>query len=183
MLDHLEKPFARCYWVRSKKLLAGSYPGSRDPREALEKLRGLLQCGVRRVVNLMEEDEKDHGGEDFVPYEMTLIGLARDGGVDLDCIRYPIRDGGVPSIEKMVAILDDIDHAIDHGKPVYVHCWGGVGRTGTVIGCYLARHGIAVGQACLELIQELRRNDPMAARISPETDEQRWMVGSWDAGA
>ena len=27
------------------------------------------------------------------------------------------------------------------GRKVYVHCWGGVGRTGTVVGCYLVRQG------------------------------------------
>jgi len=35
---------------------------------------------------------------------------------------------------------------------VYVHCWAGRGRTGTVVGCYLKRHGIAEDT---NVIQEL----------------------------
>jgi protein-tyrosine phosphatase len=34
----------------------------------------------------------------------------------------------------MVRILNQIDMCIKYDKPVYVHCWGGKGRTGTVIG-------------------------------------------------
>jgi protein-tyrosine phosphatase len=37
--------------------------------------------------------------------------------------------------ELMTTILDAIDESMTAGKPVYVHCWGGMGRTGTVIGC------------------------------------------------
>ncbi|MSR27507.1 MAG: hypothetical protein EXS06_10930, partial [Planctomycetaceae bacterium] len=40
------------------------------------------------------------------------------------------------------AILADIDAELAAGRPVYVHCWGGVGRTGTVVGLvHVARRG------------------------------------------
>jgi len=182
MPDNPEKPFARSYWVVPNKLLAGSYPGSRDQRERLEKLDGLLRCGLRYVINLMEEDEKDRSGEDFLAYEPTLQELAREMGVEVCCERHPIRDGGVPSRETMIAILNNIDGAISHGRPVYVHCWGGVGRTGTVVGCYLARHGMATGLDCLDQIRKLRRNDPTYYRTSPETDQQRKFTLSWQGG-
>jgi len=160
MLVSPEKPFARSYWVVPDRLLAGSYPGSRGREEALEKLMRLLKCGVREVINLMEEDEKDHNDQDFVAYEATLRDLAGKLRVRVNCRRHPIRDGHVPPLERMIAILDDIDDAVSHGRPVYLHCWGGVGRTGTVVGCYLARHGLATGKECLERIRELRGNDP-----------------------
>jgi protein-tyrosine phosphatase len=76
-------------------------------------------------------------------------------------------------------ILDEIDTAISQNKSVYVHCWGGKGRTGTVVGCYLARHGYAQGQAVLDLIEKLRYNDPEVSRPSPETRQQREMVTTW----
>jgi len=182
MPDHPEKPFPRSYWVVPHKLLAGSYPGSRDQSEALEKLEGLIRCGVGHVINLMEADEKDRSGEDFITYEGTLTNLAKGIGVEVNCKRHPIRDGEVPSTEMMIAILHDIDAAISQGRPVYVHCWGGVGRTGTVVGCYLARHGLATGQDCLDRIRQLRRNDPTVHRSSPETEEQRQLLLSWQRG-
>ena len=40
----------------------------------------------------------------------------------------------------MLAVLDAIDIALCEGHGVYIHCWGGVGRTGTVVGCWLKRH-------------------------------------------
>ena len=33
----------------------------------------------------------------------------------------------------MVNILNRIDHLIEKSRPVYVHCWGGRGRMGTLI--------------------------------------------------
>ena len=58
----------------------------------------------------------------------------------------------------------------------------GLKRTGTVVGCYLARHGIALGEEALEKIKYLRRNDPKANEPSSETEPQCAMVRSWQRG-
>ena len=81
--------------------------------------------------------------------------------------------------EMMIQILDEIDAVIESDKPVYVHCLGGIGRTGTVVGCYLLRHGLATGANVLEKIQELRLYDPNLYRDSPETSIQRNFVLNW----
>ncbi len=78
----------------------------------------------------------------------------------------------------MIKILDTIDESMAKALPVYVHCWGGVGRTGTVAGCYLMRHGLANRDDMLERIAVLRRNEVTANRTSPETWDQRVMVQS-----
>ena len=79
----------------------------------------------------------------------------------------------------MTAILNTIDEAIQNGKGVYVHCWGGVGRTGIVVGCYLVRHGLAPQQA-LERLQTLFKTRPQNYyTTSPETSEQFEFVRSW----
>lgn len=175
-------PFARSYWVVPGQLLAGCYPGDPHPQEARRKLTGLLEVGIRHVINLMEPQEKNHEGRPFVPYQEPLAHLAEERGIEVTCVRFPIRDGNVPSREEMRAILDDIDQALAEGRPVYVHCWGGKGRTGTVVGCYLARHGLANGPEALVRIQELRRNDPTSGHPSPETERQRDLVRSWKVG-
>ena len=175
-------PFARSYWVEPGKLLAGCYPGDKNPREAEAKLGGLLASGIRLVVNLMEEDEFGHDGEPFVPYEETLQGMAKKIGTEVECVRIPIPDLTSPTPALMVTILDRIDQAISQEKPVFVHCWGGKGRTGTVVGCFLARHGMALGKEALQKIMELRKNDPTSHQRSPETDSQRHMVKYWRKG-
>jgi protein-tyrosine phosphatase len=73
----------------------------------------------------------------------------------------------------MRAILDTIDAEMAAGRTVYVHCWGGIGRTGTVIGCWLVRHGTPAEEALNEI--EARRGEPG----SPETAAQWAFVLNW----
>jgi protein-tyrosine phosphatase len=82
----------------------------------------------------------------------------------------------------MKTILDVIDSQLAQQRPVYVHCWGGRGRTGTVVGCYLARHGIALGEEALDQIRHMRREEETADKPSPETDSQCNMVREWKQG-
>ena len=175
-------PFPRSYWVVPGKFLAGYYPGSRDPSTAQRKLEGLLEHGVRQVINLMEEDEHNFSGETFVPYEQQLEDIAEKTAIPIKLVHMPIRDIDVPTVEGMVAILDEIDRAIRQNPRVYLHCWGGRGRTGTAVGCYLARHGMGVGEAALDLLSTLRQNDPISHLSSPETEIQSQFVRSWVEG-
>lgn len=168
----------RAYWVVRGKFMAGAYPGSKNEAEALKKGRELLDCGIRHVISLMEVHEVDHSGEAFVPYEELFSRLAQGQSNEVSFVRFPIRDMDVPASGTMVSILDEIDRALDGGRPVYVHCWGGRGRTGTVVGCYLVRHGLQ-GEEALRRITELRRDLPDAHMPSPETEAQRNMVTRW----
>ncbi len=176
-----DAPYERSYWVLPGKLLAGYYPGDRDPDTSRAKLEALVDAGVRHVVNLMEEQRLDNNGKPLdYPSQMAVIARAR--GISVTYSHNPITDLGIPSREKMKSILDDIDAAISDGKPVYVHCLAGIGRTGSVVGCYLSRHDIAVGPRALDMIRRLRVNDPQAAVPSPESDIQRQLVSSWKVG-
>jgi len=174
-------PFDRSYWVIPGKLLAGYYPGDRQRDLMVEKLRGLLNCGIRSVINLMEPDERDHEGRPFVDYGPVLKRMA-DGAAPITCHRMPVQDLNIPTAIFMIQILDTIDASLHEDQPVYVHCWGGRGRTGTVVGCWLARHGIAEGEGVLEKIKELRRTDAKAHWPSPEMPDQVRMVLSWKKG-
>ena len=65
-------------------------------------------------------------------------------------------------------ILDLVDDALGRDEPVYVHCFGGIGRTGTVVGCWLVRHGRDDGDP-MRRIATLRRDVPDAWQPSPQT--------------
>ena len=176
-------PFPNSYWVIEGKLLAGHYPGDSNETEAYSKLKGLLDCGILHVVNLIKEKTHPLNGSDLVPYHDPLMNIADEMGIDVSYAHFPIIDFDIPTIDMMKSILGDIDSAVDSGRPVYVHCVGGIGRTGTVVGCYLARHGMAVGNDVLALMDELRANEPKRRQSSPSTWEQTTMVRSWTEGA
>lgn len=177
-----ELPFPRSYWVDYPRLLAGAYPGDADPDRADRKIEGLVDVGIRLVVNLMEETETGHDGAPFASYEEVLALAAARRGVRARMERYPIPDVTAPTPGYMATILDVIDSAIAPDNAVYIHCWGGRGRTGTVVGCWLARHGVATGAAALDRIAELRAGTPDAAQASPETADQNAMVVNWRVG-
>jgi protein tyrosine/serine phosphatase len=176
-------PFDRSYWVIPGRLLMGYVPVKPEPSRTREKVRELLEQGIRTFINLMYDNETNYDGVPIPGYEQELQAEAQAMGVMAQHHRLSIEDLTAPTAEHMKQVLDQIDESLNAGLPVYVHCWGGRGRTGTVAGCYLARHGYASGQRALDFVQHLRRTDAKAHTASPETQEQRTMVREWLIGA
>ncbi len=175
-------PFGRSYWVKEGVLLAGYYPGDSKPEEARRKLQALLDAGIRTTLNLMLEDERGYGQKPFVHYDEDFRRLGCDMGLRARCLHHPIPDLHAPSRDQMRIILDHIDLSIQDMSPVYVHCRGGLGRTGAVVGCWLVRHGIATGDTAIEHIKHLRQNEALADEPSPQTPEQYDLIRSWREG-
>ena len=169
------RPSEHTYWV-NEHLLAGHYPGDLDEGTALLKLRSYLQAGIDFFLDLTRFGE-------MAPYEHFLRAEAEALGKPVEYRRWPITDMGVLPHSEMQRLLDLLDQALDAGHTVYVHCWGGVGRTGTVVGCYLVRHGMTGEEA----LAWLRRVWPSVAQsgwhpATPETREQQRYVKGWREG-
>ena len=162
------------YWVQPGRLLAGPYPGAASKAEAVAKLDAFLDAGVTCFVDLTEEGE----GPPLHPYSSLLRQRATKRGNRVTHLRMPIRDVDVPTAWQMRAILGAVRLALEEGETVYVHCWGGVGRTGTVVGCLLVEDGMSAG-AVLAHLAELRGGTQRAHRVSPETHAQRAFVTGW----
>lgn len=153
------------YWVEPSSFAAGAYPA------APADLAALIAAGIGGFVDLTPA--RDHDG-----YADEAARIARAAGREALHRRFPIRDFGLPEIETMRAILDAIDEWRAARRSVYVHCHAGIGRTGTVVACWLVRHGHAPDEALAEL-KRLRRHTRDAAAASPETDAQRAFVSAW----
>jgi protein-tyrosine phosphatase len=179
MSEILMVPFNRSYWVVPGKLLAGGYPGSENPIEEERNLKRLIQVGIRHVISLLEAQEYSHSNDPFPPYVDHMESIAERMKISVTFDQISIKDFSVPTERQMVRILNQIDMCIKYDKPVYVHCWGGKGRTGTVVGCYLIRHGIATGNDVIEKIKKLRKNTEDFPEPSPETKKQINMVINW----
>lgn len=173
-------PAQRCYWVVESALLAGAYPESPSVEERGNRVEELWRSGIRTFVSLVEENERGPKGDALAPYVPAVAALRAAWGERAKCVRFPIRDVSVTTPDAMRTILDIIDLSLEANRPVYVHCLGGVGRTGTVIGCWLRRHGLANRDDVLAILADLRRaHVERSNRTSPETPAQREMVRDW----
>jgi predicted protein tyrosine phosphatase len=146
------------HYAVAEGLIAGAYPALRESVEELER------AGVTTFVDLTHPSDPL---ESYVPFLTTARRIGR-----------PIPDMGTPTAGHVMQVLDDIDTVRADGGTVYVHCWGGVGRTGTVVGCWLVRHGLDDGDA-IARIAELRRE---IGGPSPETAGQVALIHGWRPG-
>lgn len=177
-MSTLPPPYPNSYWVQPGRLLAGEYPGAFMPTVARRKLRLLLDAGVTFFLDLT------HSADGLESYEDLLQAEAKAVLTPVTYRRMAIPDRDIPTVAQMVETLDVIDEALAAGQVVYLHCWGGIGRTGTVVGCHLARHcdkPSARGDAALAQLAELWQTVEKRDRNpqSPETLAQIQMVRTW----
>ncbi len=166
----MKTPIPHAYWVVPGKMLAGEYPINIEKRSSRKKMAALIDAGTDVFIDLTEEGE--YGLRSYQP----LIQSARHH-------RLSIHDASTPSSTAFTSkILNTIDESLSDGKGVYVHCFGGIGRTGLVVGCWLARHGDS-GEAALDRLQELWKDNPKSKyQSSPETPSQKEYILNWKPG-
>ena len=164
------------YAIVEGKFYGGEYPGAETPAAAKAKLRGLIALGVRTFIDLTAPADK------MAPYAELLEWLTAEAGVPLRRISFPLPDMGVPDeAATMRAILSAIRDAMVQAPAVYIHCWGGIGRTGMVVGCWL-REGGCDPDAAVQRVQLLYSSQMEKVRIhpqSPQTREQRSYIRHW----
>lgn len=140
---------------------AGEYPGAKEENASKLKVAQLYRFGVRHFVDLTEEGE-------LCPYESLLPS-------DATHYRFPIKDVSVPTdVEAVHRLLHKIDEWEKTGGYVYIHCWGGVGRTGTIAACYLLHKMVLPDAAqALKMMQARFATMPKSKhKVSPETQAQ-----------
>lgn len=103
------------------------------------------------------------------PHELEALGipdlLERAESEGLRTLHVPLPDGGTPETsEAMEALVTRILGWLQQGDGVFLHCWAGLGRTGTVATACL----IAAGHSFPEALHRVRAARPGAV----ETPDQ-----------
>jgi protein-tyrosine phosphatase len=172
-MDTMKRPISESYWVEPGRLLAGEYPGRYEEEQTRRRIDAFIEEGFNVFIDLTKPNE-------VYPYAHLL--LEQSGVYDLEVTyhRFPIGDFGLPTPELMKSILDMIDAELQAGKKLYLHCWGGIGRTGTTVGCYLVRHGKTSEESLRQLAEWWREVQKIQFHpYSPETHEQREFIRKW----
>ena len=153
------------YWVVPGRFLATEYPGHKTVDKARQKLSALIEAGVTSFVDLTEAGERTWDGSPMVPYDSLLP-------VDVAYRRFAIPDTSVIADDGYDEIVDYIRAELDAGKVVATHCWGGKGRTGTVVGAFLIDTEGRRYPEVIDRMQELRAGSKKADHSVPDTQEQ-----------
>ncbi|GAB3588995.1 protein-tyrosine phosphatase family protein [Hymenobacter daeguensis] len=175
----LPRPIPNSYWA-TPLLLACEYPGDRTDAAATLKIDALLAAGIRDFYDLTEAKE-------LRPYEALLQQRAAHFGLGPEAVRYrrfSWRDMGVPTPGQLAEVLAALAESAAAQRPAAVHCWGGIGRTGTVVGCYLQQ---ALGLSGEEALARIAHEWQTVAKVdryptSPQTADQFAFVRQYRAG-
>ena len=137
-------------WI-SPGVLGCAYPRTE------RSLAALAESGVGLLVNLHAR-----------PHEKAR--LERHG---LREAHIPVKDFAAPSPQQIERAVKAILEALVAGETAAVHCGGGLGRTGTVLACYLLSSGEALGaEEALRRVRALRPG-------SVETPAQLAAIRAW----
>lgn len=124
-------------------IVPGRLAGTPKPGVVFEidyDLQSLKRVGVTCLVTLTEQD-------------LSQEALARNGLIN---VHLPIRDGEPPTASQMTMLLMRMELLMKQGHVLAVHCLAGIGRTGTVLACWLIREGLTAEEA----LKRVRRIDP-----------------------
>ena len=130
-------------WLIENKLAGSAIPTSND------EVQWAVGQGIKSIVTVREE-----------PLDDTWVK-------NINYLHVLSNDMGVPEFNDLVCAVDFIHKRITNNEPVMVHCLAGLGRTGTVLACYLIKYQ---NLSADEAIQKVREERPGSIQSYPQEE-------------
>ncbi len=130
-------------WLIDGKLAGSAIPTSKD------EIKWVQEQGVKSIVTIREEP------------------LVDEWIKDVNYLHVMSNDMGVPEFDDLIHAVDFIHRRITNNEFVLVHCLAGLGRTGTVLACYLVKYQNMTAD---EATQKVREERPGSIQSYPQEE-------------
>ena len=130
-------------WLIENKLAGSAIPTSND------EVQWAVGQGIKSIITIREE-----------PLDDTWVK-------NVNYLHVLSNDMGVPEFNDLVYAVDFIHRRVTNNEPVLVHCLAGLGRTGTILACYLVKYQKMPTD---EAIQKVREERPGSIQSYPQEE-------------
>lgn len=148
-------------WIEPNRILIGSIPSTPQDIELLHTM------GIRYILSLTRRNIQDYPG-------------VRDKLNELEMFphHFPIPDGGIPDDPDYKTTRHELwllNESIEHIPAVYVHCRGGIGRSGIILQAYYCLYRGKTIEEARDMLRVRRNYEGNACAADQGSPQREWL--------